>query len=71
MNNWKWTAFTLTYMCSFAYVISMIVYQLIGLWTGEANFGVFTVLAILALAALLVLLFRPNPYGENGKKNKK
>ena len=71
MNNWKWTVFTLTYMCGFAYVISMIVYQLIGLWTGEATFGVFTVLAILALTALLVLLFRPNPYGENGKKNKK
>ncbi len=69
MNNWKWTAFTLTYMCGFAYIISMIVYQLIGLWTGEATFGVLTVVAILALAVLFFLLFRPNPY-EDGKKKK-
>lgn len=64
MNNGKWTAFALTYMCVFAYVISMIVYQIGGLFTGEATFGVFTVVATLALVALLYLLIRPNKYKD-------
>ncbi len=66
MNNWKWTLGAIGYMCGFAYVIAMIVYQLGGLITGEATFGVFTVVAIAALAALLYLLFRKGyrPEGE-------
>ena len=58
MNNGKWTAFAIAYMCGFAYVISMIVYQIAGLFTGEASFGIFTVVAIAALVALVYLLFR-------------
>ncbi len=58
MNNWKWTLAAIGYMCAFAYVISMIVYQIGGLFTGEATFGLFTVLALAALTALLYLLFR-------------
>lgn len=64
MNNWKWTAAAIGYMCVFAYVISMIVFQIAGLFTGEATFGVFTVIAILALAALIFLLVRPNKYKD-------
>ena len=53
-------------MCGFAYVISMIVYQLGGLITGEATFGVFTVVAVAALVGILYLLFRKGyrPEGE-------
>ena len=58
MRSAGWTAFTLSYMSIFAYVISMIVYQLGGLFTGEATFSVFTVIAAIALVVLLVLLFR-------------
>lgn len=58
MGNAKWTLGTVAYMCGFAYVISMIVYQLAGLATGEATFGVFTVVAIIALVVLLYLIFR-------------
>ena len=58
MRSGGWTAFTLSYMSIFAYVISMIVYQLGGLITGEASFSLFTVIAAVALAAILVLLFR-------------
>ncbi len=58
MNSSKWTAFTLSYMTAFAYVISMIVYQIGGLFTGEARFGIFTVVAFAALFALVFLLFR-------------
>ena len=65
MNNWKWTLGAIGYMCLFAYVTAMIVYQLGGLITGEASFGVFTVVAVLLLAGLLYLVFRKNPYNEN------
>ncbi len=66
MNNAKWTAGTIAYMCGFAYVISMIVYQIGGLFTGEATFGVMTVIAIGLLIGLLYLLFRKGykPEGE-------
>ena len=39
MGNMKWTFITIGYMCAFAYAISMIVYQLVGLVLGEATFG--------------------------------
>ena len=66
MRSAGWTAFTISYMCVFAYVISMIVYQLGGLFTGEATFSVFTVLAVLLLATILFLLFRKGAAkGEN------
>ncbi|MBQ8208639.1 MAG: ferrous iron transport protein B [Clostridia bacterium] len=67
MNNWKWTTFAITYMCVFAYLVSMIVYQLGGLITGEATFGIFTIVAFIALAALVYLLFRKNKYNKANK----
>jgi len=67
MGDMKWTVGTIAYMCGFAYVISMIVYQLVGLVTGEAVMSIFTVLAVMALAALLWLVFRKGyqPEGKN------
>ncbi len=59
MNNWKWTLGAIGYMCGFAYVISMIVYQVGGLLTGAVSFGVLPVIAIVLLIGLLYLLFRP------------
>ena len=64
MNDTKWTLATVGYMCAFAYAISMIVFQIGGLFTGEASFGVFTVLALGALAGLLYLVFRKNRYAD-------
>ena len=61
MNNPKWTAFAIGYMCAFAYAISMIAYQLGGLITGEAVFSLWTVAALAVLALLLWMLFRPAP----------
>lgn len=61
MNNPKWTAAAIGYMCLFAYVIAMIVFQLGGLVTGEATFSVWTVVAGALLAVLLYLLFRKAP----------
>ncbi len=59
MNNGKWTWAAIGYMCGFAYVIALIVYQLGGVLTGMVSFNVFTVVAVLLLAGLLYLLFRP------------
>ena len=58
MGNAKWTWGTILYMCGFAYVIALIVYQLVGLVTGEAAFSVFTIIAGIALVVLLYLIFR-------------
>lgn len=58
MGSIKWTAITIGYMCGFAYAISMIVYQIGGLFTGEAQFGIFTIAALGILAGLLYLLLR-------------
>ena len=62
MNNPRWTAFAIGYMCVFAYVVSLIVYQLGGLVTGKVSFNVFTVVAAVLLAGILYLLVRKNPY---------
>jgi ferrous iron transport protein B len=61
MNNAKWTFAAIGYMCLFAYVTSLIVYQLGGLITGVLSFNLFTIVAVLLLAGLAYLLFRPAP----------
>ena len=58
MNNAKWTLAAIGYMCGFAYVVSMIVYQVGGLLAGVAPFSVWTVVAFAALAGLVYMLFR-------------
>jgi ferrous iron transport protein B len=65
MNSAKWTSFAIGYMCGFAYLISLIVYQLGLLFTG-AGFTFGSVLGLGALAVLLYFLFRKNKYqGES------
>ena len=58
MNNGKWTALAIGYMCAYAYVVSTIIYQIGGLITGELSFGVGTVVAIAFIALIIFLLFR-------------
>ena len=64
MNNPKWTLAAIGYMCGFAYLVSLMVYQLGGLILGQVSFGLGTVAAIAALAFLLYMVFRP--YRESG-----
>ncbi len=64
MNNAKWTWAAIGYMCGFAYVVALIVYQL-GMLISGNGFTVWTAVAIIALAALLYLLVRKNKYDEN------
>ncbi len=68
MNNAKWTAFAIGYMCVFAYMISLIVYQLGGLITGAASFSLWTVAALVLLAGILCLLFRKGYQGEENAR---
>ena len=68
MNNAKWTAFAISYMCVFAYVVSLIVYQLGGLITGAASFSLWTVAALVLLAGILYLLFRKGYQGEENAR---
>ena len=62
MNNARWTAIAIGYMCLLAYCTSLVVYQLGGLITGEVGFNLFTVVAAALVALALWLLFRPNKY---------
>ena len=63
MNNVKWSCAAIGYMCGFAYVISLIVYQLGGLLAGTVAFGLWTVVALAALAAIVCLLARKGHQG--------
>ena len=62
MNNGKWTAAAIGYMCLLAYCTSLVVYQIGGLITGEVAFNFFTIVAVAILALAVWLLVRPNKY---------
>ena len=62
MNNGRWTAIAIGYMCLLAYCTSLVVYQIGGLITGEVAFNFFTVVAAAILALAVWLLVRPNKY---------
>ena len=62
MNNGKWTAIAIGYMCLLAYCASLVVYQIGGLITGEVGFNFFTIVAVAIIAFTIYLLFRPNKY---------
>ena len=68
MNSPKWTLAAIGYMCGFAYCVSMMIYQIGGLITGDVSFGVWTVVAFVVLAAMIYLLVRKNRYGEYGER---
>ncbi len=62
MNSPKWTAAAIGYMCGFAYLISLMIYQFGSLITGEAVPGPGTIAAAAALGFFLYMLFRKNKY---------
>ena len=67
MNNAKWTWFAIGYMTVFAYVCSLVTYQLGMFFTGAA-FGVWTAVALVCLAVLLYFLLRKNRNAVRLKK---
>ncbi len=69
MNNTKWTLGAVGYMCLWAYVLALIVYQIGGLFTGDTSFGLWTIVAIALIAGLIYLLFRKGYQPEQGVRH--
>ena len=67
MNSGKWTAFAIAYQCGFAYAIALCVNQIGGAFTGNLNV-IGLIVAILLIAFMLYMLFRP--YKEADKLTK-
>jgi len=58
MNNGKWTAFAIGYQCVFAYCVSLVIYQIGAMCTGNTSFiGLAAALAVMAV--MIFLLVRP------------
>ena len=68
MNSAKWTWFAIAYQCVFAYAIALIVNQFGLLFAGSANV-IGLIFAVLIIAAMLYMLFRP--YKEATKLSSK
>ena len=64
INNEKCTWFAIGYQCGFAYIISLIVYQIGLVFAGDINVIGF-IAALICLAGLLYMLFRKNKYDDN------
>ncbi len=64
MNSAKWTLFAIGYQCVFAYAISLIIYQVGSIFTGNVNvFGL--IVALILIAFIIYMLVRP--YKESNK----
>ncbi len=66
MNNTKWTWFAIGYQCGFAYVVALIINQLGALFTGSGN-AIGTVVAVLLIAGIVYMLFKPYKEAETLK----
>ena len=58
MNNAKWTWFAIAYQCGFAYAVALCINQFGGAFTGNLNV-IGLIAAILVLAAIVYMLFKP------------
>jgi ferrous iron transport protein B len=68
MNNSKWTWAAIGYQTGFAYAMSLIVYQLVGLLTGEVSFSIGTIAAVAVLVLFIYLLFRKGYTNKESKQ---
>ena len=68
-NSPKWFWITIGYLCGFAWCVGTMLYQFVGLATGEVEFNVFTVVAIVIAAVMLFQIFRPMP--KRGERQEK
>ena len=68
MNSPKWTLFAVGYQCVFAYAVSLVIYQLGCLFTGNVHV-IGLIVAIAVIAFIIYMLVRP--YKEATKLEKK
>lgn len=65
MVSARWTWAAIGYMCGFAWVVALMIYQIGGLATGEVPLTGWTAVAFALLSLMLFQLFRPMPrYNE-------
>ena len=70
LSSGKWTLIAIGYECIFAYVISLIIYQLGIVFTGAAGFSIGTAVAIILIALIIFQLVRPaKPTAKSTAKN--
>jgi ferrous iron transport protein B len=60
MNNAKWFWFAIGYQCGLAYLASLVVYRIGGLFTGACTFGFWSVVAVMIIAGFVYMLVRPD-----------
>ena len=64
MNNAKWFWFAIGYQCGLAYLVSLCIFQIGGLFTGAATFGFWTIDAVAIIIGFIYMLFRPYKESE-------
>ena len=64
MNNAKWFWFAIGYQCGLAYLVSLCIFQIGGLFTGAATFGFWTIVAVAIIIGYIYMLFRPYKESE-------
>ena len=71
MQSRKWFWFAILFQNIFAYVVTLCVYQIGLVVTGAGSFGIGTIVALILVAILLFLLFRPDPYKNQNDVTKR
>ena len=71
MQSRKWFWFAILFQNIFAYVVTLCVYQIGLVVTGAGSFGIGTIVALIFVAIILFLLFRPDPYKNQNDVTKR
>ena len=71
MQSRKWFWFAILFQNIFAYVVTLCVYQIGLVVTGAGSFGIGTIVALILVAIILFLLFRPDPYKNQNDVTKR
>ena len=71
MQSRKWFWFAILFQNIFAYVVTLCVYQIGLVVTGSGSFGIGTIVALILVAIILFLLFRPDPYKNQNDVTKR
>ena len=71
MQSRKWFWFAILFQNIFAYVVTLCVYQIGLVVTGAGSFGIGTIVALILVAIIILLLFRPDPYKNQNDVTKR
>ena len=71
MQSRKWFWFAILFQNIFAYVVTLCVYQIGLVVTGAGSFGIGTIVALILVAIILFLLYRPDPYKNQNDVTKR